>query len=186
MSTNFANACAKTHDFIRNLAHHETGFWFTVEQLIQLLGKETDNLLVKPLDTYTPSAYSNLDSYDRNVIGEMLCKMLYGQLRKTASSPVAEPINGLSAVLTYNENKEVISLPEKIHTVEAVHNYFEQRKQTKCQLAVSVGEFPDEIELSGNKMYLKALVDFLLEPENAALVKKRMKIAYEKSLTEKV
>jgi hypothetical protein len=172
---NFSQASDKVQNFVRNIAHYETGFWFTVEQLTFLLGNEIDELLTAPFNNYNENSYLNLDTFDVNFVSNILHVRLFGVIRDNS------PIDALSVVLIFNDDREVLSLPKKIHTVDDVNKHYMDRTEIMRNFGVTVGEFLDEICIKGDAIYVNTLIEFLQEEDNVKILKERFSLSYQES-----
>lgn len=147
----FKNTSQENKTFIQAVAKNEVGFYFTIEQLDILLGDETEKFIVNPLNTYTPSAANNIDTYDKGVVATLITEQLTGV-----------PIGGV-------RNKDIDEImqeddwAENLYCRKELHEHFDARKETTKLVSISTGKFPDHVAITTSEQYSDVILNFLIE-----------------------
>lgn len=148
----FPESTPENKAFIQAVARHELKYDFSIAELEVFLKDEDDNFICHALDTYDKSAFSNLDTYDRYVVGTIIFEKMTG-LPFDASCIHIIPEIVMS-------DKQWLKL---LYDREELHKRQENMFPLTRTMSIKVDNYPDLMKISAPHQYLDGIVKFLKE-----------------------
>jgi adenine-specific DNA methylase len=150
--TTFIESSKDNKIFIQSVAKHETGIKFTLEELDVLLGSETEEFIVDPLNSYHSAGSKSLDSYDKYVIFTLIWEQILGRR-----------FDQMSKNVLANHIEKHSDWINNLYSRQELFEHTQARKEVVHNLAITTGKFPDYVLITSSEKYAQVIADFLIE-----------------------
>jgi hypothetical protein len=160
----FPSTTKENKFFIQNVAEFELGYAFSLPELDILLKDMGDEFIVNPLNTYPTDHFDRVDTFDRYVIADVICKQITGlEFDPSLRDYVTKKIS---------INQDWIN---DLYKLDDLREYQEKRHEITRTLLIDDKKFPDTLKISSSQLYTEVFAEFLLE--NTDELNKRLEAA---------